>query len=215
MSKRKMRAVIILAVILLIMAALAIYAVGNINSLLISMAEARARQLAVEAINSAVAEVIGDKLCYSDLVQVSYDNNGQVSMLKANTPLMNDLASKAALTAQRNLRTLEDEGVTLPLGAAAGITLMGSSGPSVRVGVIPVGSVTTRFITAFESAGINQTRHEISLEASTLMRIVVPTGADSVTVSAYVPVAESIIVGSVPDSYVNVPDNDTMLNMIP
>ena len=70
-------------------------------------------------------------------------------------------------------------------------------------------------MTSFESAGINQTRHEISLEASVMMRIVIPAGADSVSVSTYVPIAESIIVGSVPDSYVSVPDGETALNLIP
>ena len=89
-----------------------------------------------------------------------------------------------------------------------------SSGPQIRVSVVPVGSVTTRFVTSFESAGINQTRHEISLEASVLMRIVVPAGSNSVSVSTYVPIAESIIVGEVPESYVHVPE-DELLNLIP
>jgi hypothetical protein len=70
-------------------------------------------------------------------------------------------------------------------------------------------------VTAFETAGINQTRHEISLEASTQMRIVIPTGAETVSITTIVPVAEAIIVGEVPDSYINVPDVDSMLNLIP
>ncbi|MDD7414158.1 MAG: sporulation protein YunB, partial [bacterium] len=80
---------------------------------------------------------------------------------------------------------------------------------------VPVGSVTTAFATSFESAGINQTRHEISLQASVLMRIIVPTGADSVTVDTLVPIAESIIVGQVPSTYVNVPSDEDALNLVP
>ena len=195
--------------------ALFIYATSNLSGIMVPMAEARARQLAVEAINNAVAEVIHQSVGYEDLIKTTLDESGQVAMLQANTLLMNDLASKAALAAQRNLQSLTNQGVQLPLGAAFGIGLWGGSGPTIRVNVVPVGSVTTRFVTAFESAGINQTRHEISLEASILMRIVIPTGANSVSVNAYVPVAESIIVGRVPDSFVNVPDNDAMLNLIP
>ena len=211
--KRHIGRILLVAAILL--AALTVYGLNNLSTLMIAMAEARARQLAVEAINSAVDEVMEGSGGYSGLVQVITDQNGQVAMLKANTLLMNRLASEAALAAQRNLQALEDEGVLLPLGAALGISLLGGTGPRFRVEVVPVGSVTTQFVTAFESAGINQTRHEISLEASTLMNIVVPTGAKPVTVNAYVPVAESIIVGRVPESYVNVPDTDSMLNMIP
>ena len=213
--KKTRGALLILGAFLLLGTLLLSYSFSNLSPIVVSMAEARARQLAVEAINNAVHEVISQSFGYEDLVSVSVDADGQVAMLMANTLLMNELASRAALAAQRNLRALQDEGVSLPLGAALGIKLFGGAGPTVRVGVVPVGSVTTRFVTAFESAGINQTRHEISLEASTLMRIIIPTGASSVTVSAYVPVAESIIVGRVPDSYVNVPDTESMLNLIP
>jgi len=214
-AKKRKRALIAAAAVLALAAALTTYVIANLNPVVIAMAEARARQLAVAAINQAVAEVMQDSVDYSDLIQVSTDADGRVTMIRANTILMNNLASKTALTVQRNLTELEDEGVTLPLGAAFGIKVISSTGPYIRVGVLPVGSITTRFVTAFETAGINQTRHEISLEASTQMRIVIPTGASTVAVTTTVPVAEAIIVGEVPASYVNVPDVDSMLNLIP
>ncbi|MEG2623536.1 MAG: hypothetical protein RSC06_11615, partial [Clostridia bacterium] len=82
-GKRKKRALIALAVVLALVLALALYAVGNLSKLMISMAEARARQLAVEAINQAVAEVMNQSVGYQDLVQASVDKSGQVTMLKA------------------------------------------------------------------------------------------------------------------------------------
>ncbi len=216
MVAKKGRRILIAFLVVAVMAAgLVSFALANLNPVVISMAEARSRQLAVEAINQAVAEVMKSSVSYSDLIQVSTDSNGRVTMIRANTLLMNELASRTALTVQRNLAALEDEGVSLPLGSAFGVKLLSGSGPRILVGVVPVGSVTTRFVTAFESAGINQTRHEISLEASTQMRIVIPTGASTVSVSSVVPVAEAIIVGEVPSSYVNVPDVDSMLNLIP
>ena len=92
---------------------------------------------------------------------------------------------------------------------------MTDSGPRIPVGVVPVGAITTKFVTRFESAGINQTRHEISIETSTQMRIVIPIGAATVSVTTIVPVAEAIIVGDVPSSYVNVPDVGSMLKLFP
>jgi sporulation protein YunB len=214
-AKKRKRLLMAAGAVLLLTAALAVYALANLNPIVISMAEARARQLAVAAINQAVAEVMQSQISYSDLIKVSTDEKGQVTLIQANTILMNSLASRTALTVQRNLAELEDEGVTLPLGAAFGVKILSSAGPVIRAGVVPVGSITTRFVTAFESAGINQTRHEISLEASTQMRIVIPTGAATVSITTTVPVAEAIIVGQVPASYVNVPDVDSMLNLIP
>ncbi len=212
-KKRRWRAALITLAALL--AVLIAWGFHNMGPILVRMAEAKARQLAVEAMNQAIAEVMGSSVTYSDLMRVTSDQQGRVAMIEANAMLMNDISSQAALAAQRNLDALADQGVRLPLGAALGVSLLSCSGPSIRVRVIPVGAVSTRFVTSFESAGINQTRHEISLEASVVMRIVIPTGAGSVSVSTYVPVAESIIVGSVPDTYVNVPTVEDTLNLVP
>lgn len=215
MVSKKTRRLGLFLIPLAVLTGLFILFTRNLSPILISMAEARARQLAVEAMNRAIAEVMDSSVTYTDLMRVSHDSSGRVSMLEANATLMNEIASAAALTAQSKLDTLADEGVGLPLFAALGIDLFSGAGPIIRVSITPVGAVSTRFVTSFESAGINQTRHEISLEASVVMRIVIPAGADSVSVSTYVPIAESIIVGSVPDSYISVPDGETALNLIP
>ncbi|MEA5064646.1 sporulation protein YunB [Bacillota bacterium Meth-B3] len=193
----------VLMVFFILLASFIAWGTHNLTPVMIAMAEARARQLAVEAINNGIFEVMvkGRAVGYSDLIEVVQGENGQVSMLQANTLLMNELASRAALTTQRNLQALEQADISIPLGAALGMPLLGGAGPLVPVKVALVGSVTTKFVTAFETAGINQTRHEISLEASMLVRVVVPTGANSVMVTAYVPVAESILVGQVPQTY--------------
>ncbi len=204
-----------LCALLVLGSGLFFYGVSNLNPIMISMAEARGRQLAVEAINKAVREVMQSGIGYTDLVQVTQDKQGQVTMIQANTLLMNDIASRAALQVQRNLQALGNEGVELPLGSALGIGLFSGSGPRIRVSVVPVGSVATRFATAFESAGINQTRHQISLMTNTQVRIVIPTGADTVQVEASVPVAESIIVGEVPQTYLNATSVEQMLDLVP
>lgn len=212
--RRKGRLLLGLMLMVLVPACALAYGFSNMSPVLVSMAEARARQLAVEVMNEAIAEVMGASTTYSDLMNISFDQSGRIAMLEANAIAMNDIASRAALAAQKKLDKVAGQGVSIPLGSALGIGLFSGSGPLIRVSVIPVGSVTTRFVTSFESAGINQTRHEISLEASVLMRIVIPAGADSVSVSTYVPIAESIIVGEVPESYVYVPEDD-LLNLVP
>ena len=212
---RRQRLLLGLCAAALTLCGLLAWGLSNLNPIILRMAEARASQLAVEALNQAVDEVMGNSVTYSDLVLVSFDEGGRLSMLQANTMKMNDIASAAALVAQRNLGALAEQGVSIPLGAALGVSLFSGAGPLINVSVVPVGSVTTSFATSFESAGINQTRHEISLQASVRMRIIIPTGADSVTVDTLVPIAESIIVGQVPSTYVNVPSDEDALNLVP
>lgn len=209
------RLLLILFIIVAAVGALAAYGLSNLNPIALSMAEARAQQLAVEALNEAIYEVMDSSVKYGDLMQVITDSSGQITMLQANTLLMNNLASRAALAAQRNLGDLVEQGIRLPLGAAFGIELFSGSGPNIQVSVVPVGSVSTKFVTAFESAGINQTRHQISLESSILMHIVIPSGANSLIVQTSVPIAESIIVGAVPETFVNIPDATGALNFVP
>lgn len=84
----------------------------------------------------------------------------------------------------------------------------------MRFEILPVGTVKTSFVTEFESAGINQTRHKISLEATASVRIVLPSGASTVTAHASALMAESILVGDVPQSYIQVDDTGDALNFL-
>ena len=77
-----------------------------------------------------------------------------------------------------------------------------------------MGTVKTNFVTEFESAGINQTRHKISLEATASVRIVLPSGARTVSVQASALMAESILIGDVPQSYIQVPEVEDGLNFV-
>lgn len=181
----------------------------------LSLAESRARVLATSALNDAIAAIMDQNISYDDLMQVSYDSSGRVSMLKANTMRMNELGSRIVLEAQRNLEQVSSQLIRIPLGAATRMALLEGMGPGIAVRMLPVGSVTTDFKAEFSSAGINQTRHRIYLEAVARVDLVLPNGAQSIAIRAQIPVAESIIIGEVPESYVDVADNEDMLNMIP
>jgi sporulation protein YunB len=125
------------------------------------------------------------------------------------------LARDTSTLAQNEIRSLGAEGITVPLGSITNSKLLSGRGPDIKVKIIPVGSVSTNFSDEFKQAGINQTRHKIYLELETQVRIVVPLGSDIINVSTRVPITETIIVGDVPNSYVNVDNEDQMLNLIP
>jgi sporulation protein YunB len=208
-----------IAIVALLCAAGMVFAVAsalqNLNRTLLSMAEARAAQRALSEVNAALESVMHQSLTYSDFISVKYDASGAVSMLSANAILMNRIASDAANAAQANIDALAEQGIELPLGAALGSSVFSGKGPRVRFEILPVGSVNTNFVTEFESAGINQTRHKISLEATAAVRIVIPTGAKVVTARVMALMAESILVGAVPDSYIQVRDTGDALNFAP
>lgn len=204
---------LILVVLLLTAAVIAME--QNLSQTLLDMAFARAYSMAVETINRAVKQAMAQGVTYEELIDAQMDAQGRVSMLRANTMRMNELASQTALLAERELGSAENQVVEIPLGAALGVSFLSGFGPRLEVQILPVGAVHTSFDTEFETAGINQTRHKIFLNLRATVSLIVPTGSQLVEVTSTVPIAESIIVGEVPDSFVDVNNEEDMLNLIP
>lgn len=201
----------VLAVILLI-AVLFLLLEKNLESVILDMAYARAEAMAVEYIHEAVRDVMGETVTYEDMMTVRTDQQGKITMLQANAVRMNELATVTALQAQARLESAEAQSVAIPLGAALGVPFLSALGPRIHVRIVPVSAVSAAFSTEFESAGINQTRHKIYLSLHTTVRLVIPSGGRQVSLGSQALIAESIIVGEVPQSFVQVPEMSDALN---
>lgn len=199
----------------LILAALLMALERNVSRVILDLAQADAYALAVDVLNEAVAKVMRTGVTYDELITLQKDGSGRVTLLQANTMRMNELATSIALSAQDQLAQVDNQVVNVPLGAAFGIPLLAGTGPKLGVRIVPVGAVSTQFITEFESAGINQTRHKIYLLLRAKVALVIPSGASRIEVGTQVSIAESIIVGEVPESFVDVNNTDDLLNLLP
>lgn len=187
----------------------------GIKPTVIAMSEAKVEYMATIAMNNAVKQTLGSDIKYTDLINILTDNNGNITMIQANTIRMNNLAAEASSSTLSEITKMGDQGIEVPLGSIFNSRILAGMGPNIKVRIIPVGSVSTEFDTEFENAGINQTRHKIFLNMRAQVRVVVPLGSDVVAVSAKVPISETIIVGEVPDYYVNIDDKGKILNLIP
>ncbi|MDO5378738.1 MAG: sporulation protein YunB, partial [Clostridia bacterium] len=187
----------------------------NVKPLVFSLAEARTAAMASQVLSGAMAEALGEGVGYDELMNVRMDEKGQVALLSANTLKMNLLADRAGDAALRRLQSMSSEEVSVPLGAALGITLFAGAGPQIPISIVPVGSISSDFATEFEACGINQTRHKVYLQLTASIRIVIPNGAKTTQVSANMLVAESIIVGAVPESFVGYDLNEAEMNLVP
>ncbi|HIE12470.1 MAG TPA: sporulation protein YunB [Desulfotomaculum sp.] len=173
---------------------------------IMAFAEAKAVQMAITTVNEAVREEISrQRLTYEDLVQVHKDNEGRVVLIQADTVKITQLAADVAVTTEEALARLRDEDFGIPLGQITGSQLLANYGPDIKVGIVPVGSVKVCMLDKFESAGINQTRHRFFLHLDAKVRIVVPMQRKETRVATDIPIVENVIVGTVPDTYVNVP----------
>lgn len=185
----------------------------NIRPTILAISEVKAKMIATQSINDAIKAKIGDDIKYRDLIFLKYDNEGKITLMQANTMLMNSIASDVALAVQDEIRQIGIKKVEIPLGNALNSQILAQFGPKISMEMVPQGSVTVDFATEFQESGINQTIHRIFLIIKTDVRIIVPLASETVSVSTTTPIAETVIVGDVPQSYISVPEDD-FLNVV-
>lgn len=185
----------------------------NIRPTILAISQVKARMVATQAINDAVKENIGEELKYKDLIQLKYDNEGKLRTIQNNTMMMTKISSNIALAVQDEIRQIGIQKVKIPLGNAMNNQLLSQYGPKVSMKMTPQGSVTVDFTTEFEESGINQTVHRVILIIKTNVRIIVPLASETEKVTTTIPIAETVIVGDVPNSYISVPE-DEFLNVV-
>lgn len=183
----------------------------NITPTVLAISEVYARKIATQAINEAVKNKIKDDIKYKDLIFVNFDNEGRVTMMQANTIMMNNIASDVALEVQENIRNVSTKEIKIPIGNALNSQLF--KGPNINITIVPQGTVTVDFTTEFIESGINQTIHKVYLVIITDVRVIVPLASDVIRIVTNIPIAETIIVGDVPESYVFIPE-DEVTNII-
>lgn len=191
----------ILLAVFIVAALLFIYFQRNVTRVLISISEATMRASTTVAVNDAVYYTLSDEMRYEDLVTVTRDNDGNIVAVAANPLKINKIARDTASISQSNLKNLSLNGIPVPLGALTGIEAFAGLGPSIHFRIIPVSSVSCDFSSTFESVGINQTKHSIYLNVIADISIVMPSRTENFAVLTEILVGESVIVGDIPDAY--------------
>ena len=199
-SKIRRRVILIAAAVLLIVLLVCMHL--NVTRVLTSAAEAQLRARAATAVNEAVFMTLSDGgVRYSDLVHVERGADGDIQALTCDAVEINRIARETAYQAQALLQEMCDEGIAVPLGAFTGIEAWAGFGPEIHMEIIPVAEVACRFVSGFESAGINQTKHSVYLEVVCEMSVVMPAKTHRFSAISQVLISESILVGEVPNVY--------------
>lgn len=187
----------------------------NVKPTLIAMSEIKAKLIATQAINEAVDSVM-TKEDYSKLANILMDNTGKIAGVEVNTLKINKISGETTRAVQKSLEGLDAKTLKIPVSNLFGSRLLANIGPKINIKILPSGSVAVNYFTAFEAAGINQTRHIVYLNVKTNIKIVVPMDTNEVEVAINVPISEIIIAGEVPNSYISVPkDKNEWMNFVP
>ncbi|MGE5585347.1 MAG: sporulation protein YunB [Bacillota bacterium] len=166
------------------------------------IATAQARVLATEAVTQAVATEIAEDIRWEDLYALRPDSTGRVVLVQPNTAEIDRLTSKVTIRVQEHLKKITETQVRIPLGQVLGSQILANVGPRIRISVVPIGTVATKILSDFEQAGINQIRHKIYLDVAAHIKLVVPLVISTVDVTVQVPITEVLIMGDVPETYI-------------
>ena len=216
-KRRRRRRKLLTAVFALLGASilLFVYFQRNVTRVLISISEATMRASTTVAVNDAVYYTLSDELRYDDLVTVERDSTGTITAVSANALKINKIARDTASISQSNLKNLSLNGIPIPLGALTGIEALAGLGPRIHFRIIPVSSVACEFSSTFESVGINQTKHSIYLHVIADISIVMPSRTENFAVTTEILVGEFVLVGAVPDTYLQTDIFGEKLNLSP
>lgn len=178
------------------------YVSEKLEETVLILCKAKVESIAITISNKAIDDVVEGKK-YEDFITFVKDDNGKIIALKSNVVEMNNFASEIALKVQEMYDELDDIYIYVPIVNFIGNHFLAGYGPNVKVKVIPQGIVSTDFKTEFISTGINQTRHRVYLNVLCTMFITAPLIGEKMIVDTGVTVAETVLIGDVPDFYGN------------
>ena len=204
--RRPVRTVFFLIFVIVMLTGGFWFADYRLKPVVYEIAQARAVQMATDLVNKCVQKQVSEEdVQYQDYVSIHKDNDGRIVMMQANTVKVSRTAADITLAIEKSLEELKTQDIYIPVGQVLGMPLLANYGPKVKIKIMPVGTVKADITDKFEQAGINQTRHKIYLSFRTNVRIIVPLQTGETEVATTIPLAESIIVGQVPNVVVNMP----------
>ncbi len=198
----RQRVLIWLTVIFTLLLALTVAVVLHMKPVVVDLATARisnaVNRIVVAAVNDAVDS---GRIDYEQLVDFDKDAEGHVTALRSNMAAFNRLQASIADDILQRMAEVSSTDLAIPIGTLTGSPLLAGRGPCLRVRMQSVGTATARFDNQFSSAGINQTRHRIILDVDVHVSILLPGLTTYTKVSNEISVAETVIVGGVPETY--------------
>lgn len=179
---------------------------ASVRPLVEDMARAKVKNAVTTAVNDAVSQTLAaEAVAYDDLVSLQKDDAGRIAVMTTNSAKMNALRTQILAAVVAQVDDLDPRELGVPLGNLTGFVTASGRGPVLPVRVLSAAAPDAAFRNVFASAGINQTLHQVMLDVSVPVKLLIPGGAVETAVTAQVCVAETVIVGQVPDAYLELP----------
>ncbi len=200
---RFLKRMIVLIVILSIVAAFGVFLFRQqYQQVILHLAETQVKNATSDLINDAIDKQIEiGNIHYDRIVYFEKDLDGRITALKTNMSEVNRLKTDILNLINDEILAVDTADLGVPLGSLFLPEFLSGKGPSIPVQILSIRNSDASFQSRFSEAGINQTLQQITMDVSVDVAVLVLGETDSFTVSSQVVVAETIIVGDVPDTF--------------
>lgn len=166
------------------------------------LAQTQVRNATSDLINDAIDRQIEDgTIQYDRMVYFEKDLDGRITALKTNMSEVNRLKTNLLNLINDEILAMDSEYLAIPVGSFFLPELFSGKGPMIPVQILTIRNSEASFFSEFSEAGINQTLQKLNMQVSVDVSILVLGNMDSFTIASQVVVAETIIVGQVPDMF--------------
>ena len=167
-----------------------------------ALSETQVKNSTSDLINDAIdRQIETGNIQYDRMVYFEKDINGRITALKTNMSEVNRLKTDVINLINDEILALDNTDLGIPFGSVFLPEFLSGRGPQIPVNILSIRNSEAAFSSSFTQAGINQTLHQLIMEISVDVTVLVLGQTDSFTVASQVVVAQTIIVGNVPDTY--------------
>ena len=170
----------------------------RLKPVVINAARSRARLFASDVISRSVDAAVSEST--GSFINVIYGEDG-ISAIETNVTGISRLRADSILKIRGEISDIDRMTLDIPLGNLAGGMLLTGRGFPVRIKLVPIGDVSGEIYSEFSETGINQTLHRIYLRVRVSMNMIVASDTVRLELADDILVAETVIVGKVPDAY--------------
>lgn len=200
---RRRTLIVILALVFAVLAFVTVKSIAYFRELSRQMVISDATDLMTLCINDTISrKFASEDYGYDYFVDLDYGADGTVTAVQTNMARINAFSSELL----SDIVHAADGGqlsLSIPIGNVLGSSLLLGKGPEIPVDITMLTSSHVDFKNELSDAGINQTKHQIKLDVVIDIDVIMPWQTVSTQVVSEVLIAETVILGNVPETYLN------------
>ena len=200
---RKIRRLLHLLLVILVVVCLGFLMLrSRYRDVIRDLAETQVKNTTSDLTNDAIAKQIAEGVIqYDRIVYFEKDLDGRITALKTNMSEVNRLKTDILNLINDEILALDTSDIGIPIGSLFLPELFSGKGPAIPVRILSIRNSDATFASKFSQAGINQTLHQLTMVVSVDVAVLVLGQTSSFTVNSEVVVAETVIVGEVPSTF--------------